>query len=76
LIIQNGDYKVGVVQIASRLVRRIDSYVKVGDFIKKGDWYGMIRFGSQVDVILPDKFSIKIKVGKQIYAANTIIASL
>ena len=66
----------GVVQTASKLVRRIDSYVSVGQNIKKGDWFGMIRFGSQVDVIIPRKHFILVSVGQQVYAKSTIIAEI
>lgn len=74
-VINNGELKVGVVQIASKRVRRIDTYVKVGEKVKKGDWLGMIRFGSQVDVILPYQSSIKISYGEQVYAGISIIAT-
>ena len=74
LIIDQGSYKVGVVQTASRLVRRIDSYVEKGSFLRKGQWFGMIRFGSQVDVIIPKDFNLCIEVGQQVYAAKTIFA--
>ena len=74
LVIKNERIIVGIVQTASRLVRRIDSYVKEGENINKGDWFGMIRFGSQVDVILPADCTINIDVGDQIYAGKTIIA--
>ena len=73
-IIQTGNYKVGVVQIASRLVRKIDSYIGKGDFVKKGDWIGMIRFGSQVDVIIPHNCKVLVNVTNQVYAKKTIIA--
>ena len=73
-VIQNDDTKVGVVQIASRMVRRIDSYVKEGEMVDQGDWLGMIRFGSQVDVILPADYNIMVEHGEQVYAAQTIIA--
>lgn len=75
LVIRNEEIIVGVVQTASKLVRRIDSYVNVGDVIKKGQWFGMIRFGSQVDLIIPISCTMKIKVGQQIFAKSTIIAS-
>lgn len=75
-VIQGNNIKLGFVQIASKMVRRIDSYLKEGDTVKRGDWLGMIRFGSQVDVILPYNCNIKIKIGQQIYAGTTIIASL
>jgi len=75
-VIENKKLKVGVVQIASKGVRRIDSYVNEGSQIKRGEWLGMIRFGSQVDVILPYDCRINLKIGQQIYAAKTIIASI
>lgn len=73
-VIQNSDYKVGVVQIASRLVRKIESYVSKGEIVRKGDWIGMIRFGSQVDVIIPHNCKVLVNVTNQVYAKKTIIA--
>lgn len=75
-IIKNKFYNFAVIQIASKLVRRIDSYVQIGDFVKKGRWLGMIRFGSQVDVILPSEVEINIKNNQQVYAGKTIIGTL
>jgi len=75
-IIKNDSIQIGIIQIASKGVRRIDSYVQPDSMVKKGDWLGMIRFGSQVDVIIPYNCKIHIKTGQQIYAAKTIIASL
>jgi phosphatidylserine decarboxylase len=74
-VIENNKLKVGIVQIASKGVRRINSYVQQGSTVKRGDWLGMIRFGSQVDVILPYNCNVKIKAGQQIYAIKTVIAS-
>ena len=74
-VVKNNFLSVGVVLIASRRVRRIDSYVREGQIVKKGDWIGMVRFGSQVDIFLPIKCSIKVKIGEQVYARKTIIAS-
>lgn len=75
-IIENNELIVGVIQIASKGVRRIDSYVNEGNEIKKGEWLGMIRFGSQVDLILPYDSKINIKIGQQVYAAKTVVASI
>ena len=75
LVIKNGNIIVGLVQTASKLVRRIDSYVKEGDNINKGQWFGMIRFGSQVDLIIPASFEVNVELGQQIFAKSTIIAS-
>jgi phosphatidylserine decarboxylase len=73
IINQSGEL-FGVVQIASRLVRRIDSYVDVGQEVKRGQWIGMIRFGSQVDLIIPDNYTIQVAIGDQVYAGKTIMA--
>jgi phosphatidylserine decarboxylase len=75
-VIANDKYRVGVVQIASKRVKRIDSYVKEGDVLEKGDLIGMIRFGSQVDVFLPINTTIQVSVGEQIYAQKTVIGSI
>ena len=66
---------VGIVQTASKLVRRIDSYVNEGDAITRGTWFGMIRFGSQVDLIIPATCEVAVNLGDQIYAMKTVIAT-
>lgn len=75
-VIKNENIQIGVVQIASKRVRRIDSYVHEGELVSKGQWIGMIRFGSQVDVILPDKCKVFIQEGLQVYAVETVIAEV
>ncbi|MEJ2594051.1 MAG: phosphatidylserine decarboxylase [bacterium] len=51
-----------------------DSYVKEGEDINRGKWFGMIRFGSQVDVILPQSYQPAVELGQQVYAAKSILA--
>lgn len=77
-IIQNDRLKIGLIQIASRLVRRIVAYVREGDELAFGQKIGMIKFGSQVDVVLPRLRDLEIKVspGQQVYAGISIIAQL
>lgn len=75
-VFDNGKFKVGVVQTASRLVRRIVSYRQQGDVVNQGDWFGMIKFGSQVDVIIPCSSEIKVYVGEQVYTRKTILAKV
>jgi len=77
-IIENDKCKVGLIQIASRLVRRIVAYVAEGDELALGQKIGMIKFGSQVDVVLPKLQDTKIKVGigQQVYAGISIIAEI
>ncbi len=67
---------VGIVQTASRLVRRIVTYRKEGDWVQKGEWIGMIKFGSQVDMIIPADSRVCVKIGDQVYVNETIIAEL
>jgi phosphatidylserine decarboxylase len=75
-VIENNTLKVAVIQIASRLVRRIDVYVKKGQQVKCGEWIGMIRFGSQVDVIIPTSYEPCIIIGQQVYAATSVLGSI
>lgn len=76
IIIDNGAFKIGLVQIASRLVRRIVCYFKEGDDVKIGQRIGAIVFGSQVDVAIPriENLRINIKAGDEVKAGISIIA--
>ena len=75
-VVDNGHIKVGIVQIASRLVRRIVSYFPEGHEVGRGQRIGVIRFGSQVDLIIPDlpSFRIEVKAGEKVTAGVSIIA--
>ncbi len=61
-------------QIAGVLTRRIVSYISVGSRVKRGERIGMIRFGSRVDVIIPEGYVFIIKVNDKVKAGCTIIA--
>jgi phosphatidylserine decarboxylase len=74
IIIEGEKIKIGVVQIASRLVRRIVSYVKEGDTVKIGGRIGMIKFSSQTDLIIPKHCRVLVKEGEQVYGGVTVIA--
>ncbi len=67
---------VTVTQIADVWINRIVAWVKVGDVVQRGQQYGMIRFGSQCDVFLPDEMveTILIKPGQYVFAGKTIVA--
>jgi phosphatidylserine decarboxylase len=77
-VIDNGHFKVGVVQIASRLVRKIVVYLQEGHTVQKGQRIGMIRFGSQVDLILPEfsSIGIEIKPGDNVKAGVSVVARI
>ncbi len=59
-------------QIAGIFARRILPYVKEGQYVKKGEKLGIIKFGSRVEVILPENCKIIVKEGQKIKAGNTI----
>ena len=70
-----GKQKVLVKQIAGLIARRIVCYAKPGDTIKAGERYGLIRFGSRVDIFLPKDAELKVKIGDRIKGARDIIGS-
>lgn len=77
-VIDNGYLKAGVVQIASRLVRKIVLYTGEGHEIERGQRIGMIRFGSQVDLILPSSPALHIEVEPEdnVRAGVSIVARI
>jgi phosphatidylserine decarboxylase len=77
MALEMGDGRVVIaVQIAGLVARRIVSRVKAGEVLGKGDRYGLIRFGSRVDVYLPVGTSIGVRVGQKVSAGSTTIARL
>lgn len=77
-IIRNEQLEIAVVQIASRLVRQIVSYVNPGQAVAAGERLGAIRLGSQVDLVLPSapQLTLRIKVGDKVIAGESIIGML
>lgn len=75
-VIENGSLQVGVVQIASRFVRGIVSWVQDGQQVEMSQRIGMIRFGSQVDVAIPnlEDYRIDVAPGQRVWAGLTVIA--
>lgn len=65
-----------VVQIAGLIARRIVCWVKVGDEVQKGERLGLIRFGSRVDVYLPEDSRITVKIGEKVKAGETPLGYL
>jgi phosphatidylserine decarboxylase len=77
LLVDNPQMRLGIILIASRLVRQIVAYVSPGDAIARGQRIGMIRFGSQVDVFLPHlpDLSITVTPGQKVCAGTSILAT-
>ncbi len=61
-------------QIAGVLTRRIVSYISEGTRVKRGERIGMIRFGSRVDVIIPEGYEFTVRLDDRVKAGETIIA--
>jgi len=72
--IDNGRVKVLFKQIAGFVARRIVAEVREGDRAVAGRRFGMIKFGSRVDVILPRTLQLKVKVGDRTVAGETVLA--
>ena len=68
--------KIGVVQIAGLVARRILLEAAVGDHLNVGQQYGIIRFGSRVDVWLPAATPVNVLVGQTAVAGESILADL
>lgn len=63
-------------QVAGFLARRAVCRVKEGETLKRGDRFGIIKFGSRVDLFLPLSAIIKVKLGEKVKAGETIIAEM
>jgi phosphatidylserine decarboxylase len=63
----------GMVQIAGRLARRIICYPVSGDHLDKGERFGLIRFGSRVELYLPEKIPLTIQEGQRVKGGETIM---
>ncbi|VVB90418.1 Putative archaetidylserine decarboxylase proenzyme [uncultured archaeon] len=71
----NTEYgNIELTQIAGVLIRRIVSYISEGSAVKRGERIGMIRFGSRVDVIIPEIYEFTVSIGDKVKAGETIIA--
>jgi phosphatidylserine decarboxylase len=75
-VFEREELQVAVVQIASRLVRQIVSFVEEGRSMALGERFGVIRFGSQVDMVVPslDSLDVLVKPGDTVKAGLSIIA--
>lgn len=63
-----------VVQIAGLIARRIVPYAQMGDSLGRGDRFGMIRFGSRVDLYLPKSYAPAVEKGATVFGGQSVIA--
>jgi len=76
LVISMGETRIGVVQIAGLVARRIVCFVREGETLSAGDRFGLIRFGSRLDVYFPAGTQPKVALGQTMIAGETILADL
>lgn len=77
LVIRLNDGRaIGMTQIAGLVARRIVCWVKEGMMVEKGERFGLIRFGSRVDVFLPADTAVLVKLGDKVRAGETPIGGL
>lgn len=74
LVIENENIRIGVVQIAGLVARRIVSFAKEGDKVSAGERFGLIRFGSRLDVYVPESSHVSVAIGQTAVAGETILA--
>ena len=72
--IAGGDGAFTVVQIAGLIARRIVCRAEEGDRLERGERFGLIRFGSRVDVFLPATYEPAVRIGQQVFAGQCVLA--
>lgn len=76
ITIEHPKGRIGMVQIAGLIARRIVCNLEDGDTVTAGERFGLIRFGSRVDVYLPAKAKIKVREGQRSVGGETVLAEL
>ncbi len=74
--IKNQKIKIVIKQIAGILARRIVCHIREGDTVKRGERFGMIKFGSRVDMIVPVDVEILVEVGQKVKGGETAIGKI
>lgn len=76
LTVENSKGKIGFVQIAGLVARRIVCDISDGDTVETGQRFGLIRFGSRVDVYIPSSANIRVREGMRSIGGETVLAEL
>ena len=74
LTLKSGSNIIYITQIAGLIARRIICYLKTNERVKQGDRYGIIKFGSRVDIEFPNSYNLMVGIGQQCIGGETIIA--
>ena len=73
VIFSTEKFRFAIVQVAGLVARRIVCWVEKGDTIERGRRFGLIRFGSRVDMYLPQNMQIEVRSGQKVKAGETVI---
>jgi phosphatidylserine decarboxylase len=73
---ENSRGTIVVRQLTGAIARRIVAWAKLGDELKKGERFGMIRFGSRTELYLPLEAEVLVKTGDHVFGGSTVIARL
>ncbi|NLV31657.1 MAG: phosphatidylserine decarboxylase [Acidobacteria bacterium] len=73
LTISGGGVRLVVKQVAGMIARRVICWKKPGEPVRRGEVIGLIRFGSRVDVVLPEGVRIPVKVGDRVRGGSSVI---
>jgi phosphatidylserine decarboxylase len=74
LLIESDQISVKCTQIAGILARRIVCWPQTGDKLERGEKFGLIKFSSRTDLLMPDKVKLEVKLGDRVRGGETIIA--
>lgn len=75
IVVKGENAVIEVVQVAGKIARRIACWVSEGDEVMQGQRFGLIRFGSRLDVYLPQDCTVAVDIGAGVRAGETIIAT-
>ena len=76
VIVTDKGREIITVQIAGLIARRIVCWIKEGMSVEKGERFGLIRFGSRLDVYLPPEISISVQIGDKVRSGETVLGEL
>ena len=74
LTLKSGSNVIYITQIAGLIARRIICYLKTNERVNQGDRYGIIKFGSRVDIEFPNSYNLMVSIGQQCIGGETMIA--
>ncbi len=63
-------------QIAGFVARRIEYHIRPGDHVEAGERFGIVKFGSRMDILMPIDVKVEVQMGQQVYAGTTILGRI